>query len=469
MSDKYPWSNLQKAIFNEVKSGTGNVVIEALAGSAKTSSIIESLEYIPFGKSWLLCAFNKRIADELNRQAPSVGGDVKTLHSIGLRSLFKKFPKLKVDDSKCDRITGNVVGKSKRLFDVKKQIKKTVSLCKSYLIDGAEMIDFIMDNHDIDQGEMERSQFIKHVQGILQGCADDTKYVDFDDMIWMPYVHKSPMVKYDYIFIDESQDLSGAQISIALKSCKRNGRVFAAGDKNQAIYSWRGASLNALSNLKSKLDAKSLPLSISYRCPIKVSKEAQKYVPHFEWAPNAPDGIVEYITTSQMAKQAKSGCFILSRTNAPLIGFALEFIRCGVPATIQGRDIGKNLINLIKKSRKDNITQLLYWLDTWKKKEITRLSKKDREFGHIIDKAACLEAIADSCSNISHLKSKILELFEDTDEKDRITLSTIHKAKGLQRDVVFVLNNTFMGNSKEERNLRYVAVTRSAGELYYVT
>lgn len=469
MSDKYPWSDYQKAIFDNIRNGEGHTIIEALAGAAKTTSIIESLEYVPEGKSCLLVAFNKRIAQELKSKVPFGDFDCKTLHSLGLRSLFKKFPKIEVTHDKVDYILDKVVGKDKKLWDVKQQIKKTISLCKATLVEGSEFIDFIMDEYDVDTHDMRRHIFIEHVQDALKECALNTKEVDFDDMIWMPYVHKVPIQKYDFVFVDEFQDLNRAQHELCLKACKRNGRIIVAGDQNQAIYGWRAACADGMKAIKKQLNATTLSLPITYRCPILVTKEAQKYVPDIQYAPGAKEGIVDYISTDQMMKAASPGCFILSRTNAPLVSKALTFIKKGVPASIQGKDIGDNLLNLIKKSRKGNLDNFMDWLDDWERKEVTRLKKKNRSYEHIRDKAACLKAMSSSCGSLSELKAKIIELFEDTDEHDRIVLSTCHKAKGLERDVVFLLWDTFRGGNQEERNIKYVSVSRSKRELYYVT
>jgi len=469
MSDKYPWSDYQKTIFNEVATGEGHVIVDAVAGSGKTSSIIESTNHIPDGKSWLLVAFNKSIAEELNLRIHTFSGDVRTLHSLGLRSLFKKFPNIKVANDKVDKIMIDVVGKDKKLWDIKYQIKKTVSLCKAYMINGEGFIDHIMDDHDIDTFEMKRDIFIEKVQDILKECALNTKEVDFDDMIWMPLIHKVDVKKYDFTIIDECQDLNKAQLELAIKTCKRNGRIIALGDHKQAVYAFRGAGLDSISNLKKKLNAKSLPLSITYRCPKLVVKEAQKYTKQIMAAPDAKEGIVDHISVEQMLKGAQPGCFILSRINAPLVSHALNFIKRGIPASVQGKDIGKNLINLIKKSKKKELSSFLDWLFDWQNKEVARLSAKERNFEHIVDKAKCLRAVADSASSLSELKTKIIDLFEDTEEEDRIILSSVHRSKGLERDTVYLLWSTFRGGCASERNIKYVAVTRSAHELYYVT
>ena len=464
------WSRYQTAIFKDVAEGNGHTVVEAVAGSGKTSTLLESLNHIPDECSWLLAAFNKRIADELRRRAPdSYYGDIRTLHSLGLRAIGRKLTNVKVENNKNRILLDKIVGKDKRLWDLKAAISKCVSLCKGYLIDGEEFIDYVMDNHSIDTCGIDRDQFINYVQETLKAARDETRYVDFDDMIWFPYVYNIPVQKYDRVMIDEAQDLNNAQIKLSLKACKKTGRIMALGDRAQCIYGFRGASLSAMDNIIKKLDAKQLPLSITYRCPLSVVAEAQKLVPTIQARPNAPEGIVKDITRRQMLSQAKPGCFILSRANAPLIGLALGFIRKSIPAVIQGRDIGENLLNLIKKSRRKSLDSFMSWLDNWETKEVARLLKKRGNTDLVTDKAACMRALASACHDLQEVKEKIRILFEDTDEHGKIVLSTVHKAKGLERDVVYMLMPTFKLHTQEERNIRYVAITRSASELYYVT
>lgn len=468
MTDKYPWSQYQLDFFEEVTNGTNHVVVEAVAGAGKTSTIIEGLERMPTHLSALLAAFNKRIAQELKLKAPQ-SADCRTLHSLGLRSLSRKFKDVNVETGKVDQILDDLVGKNKKLWDVKRQLKKTVSLAKGYLAEGDEFIDMIIDQHEIDTDPIGTSKFIEYVQDCLYQCALDVENVDFDDMIWLPYVHKVPVQKYDVVFLDECQDVNNCQIELTLKAVKRGGRVFALGDSRQAIYSFRGANSNSMELLRKRLKAKKMPLSITYRCPIKVTQEAQKYVPHMEHAPDAKEGIVDHINESQLMKAASPGCVILSRTNAPLVPFALSFLKKGIPANVLGKDIGDNLLNLIKKSRRKKLDAFLDWLENWEKKEVNRLVKKGRRTDNVQDKAECLRALADSCSSLPELKTKIIDIFEDTTDEDRVMLSTTHKFKGMEREVVYLLWGTYRGDNREERNIKYVAVSRSAMELYYVT
>lgn len=238
---------------------------------------------------------------------------------------------------------------------------------------------------------------------------------------------------------------------------------------HNCIYQFRAADANSMKYLKEALNADTLGLSITYRCPIKVVEEAKKYVPQLEAAPNAIEGKVETINYETMKKNAKAGCFIISRTNAPLIGLALGFLKEGRPANIQGRDIGANLMTIIKSSKAKTIEKFRDYIDKWETREKARLISKHKDFSHITDKADCLRALAEHHSSLSDLKASVEKLFVDVDDTDKIVLSTTHRVKGQERDIVYMLVGTFFEQNELGDHLRYVSITRARKELYYVT
>lgn len=466
MSEKQ-WSSYQKAIFDEVQNGKNNIVVEALAGSGKTSSLVESLKYVPSGLSWLLVAFNKKIADELKYRV-TWGGEISTLHSLGLKSLFKTFPKVSVDQNKVDDILLKLLGKKKDNKEAYHSLTQAVRLSKGYLAHTFKEIDDVLDEHDIDCGDLERSKFINHVLFILDICKKQTDKVDFDDMVWLSNVIKTKVAKFDRVFVDEAQDLNFASMGLIQQTLKENSKIIFFQDVNQAIYGWRGSNSQSVIEIQNQLNAKVLDLPITYRCPLFVVKEAQKLVPKLQAAPNAIEGKVSYISMSEMKKTAKPGCFILSRVNAPLISLVFTFLKQGIPANIQGRDLGNNLLSMIKTSRAKTIDKFQIYLKKWSQKEIKRLTDAGKDTEHILDKLDCFNALMENCNTIPELKSTIGKLFEDTDDHGRIVLSSTHRAKGFERDVVYMLLGTYRMTNQEEKNIKYVAITRSARELYYV-
>lgn len=165
----------------------------------------------------------------------------------------------------------------------------------------------------------------------------------------------------------------------------------------------------------------------------------------------------------------KPGDFILSRINAPLISWCLTLLRNKIPANIQGRDLGKNLLTMIKSSKAKSVEDLLKWLENYRQKEIDRLVELKRDTAQLEDKVECLIALCDGADSVNAVKDNIEKLFHDGDDTNRVILSSTHKAKGMERDRVFILNKTYRpGKSVEEDNLVYVAQTRARKELYLV-
>ena len=463
------WSTYQHAIFDDIESGVGNTQVDALAGSGKTSSIVEGSYYVPRGKSTLMCAFNKSIQVELaSRMREDI--NVLTLHALGFRAIRNAFgQKTKVDNDKVDGYIKAEIGDEKEVYELRDNLKKAVSLAKGYLADTSEEIDVIMDKHGVDTCENPRPAFIDTVVRLMEACKNDTMRIDFDDMVWFPNVHSLRLDKHDFVFIDESQDLNKAQIELAMNSRTPTGRVVSVGDENQAIYGFRGADEHAIQNIVDRCSSKRLPLSVTYRCAKNIVKLAQTLVPELEAFEEAEDGLIDTISSNKLDTMVKPGDFVLSRINAPLIRWCMAFLKAGIPANIQGRDVGKSLEYMIKKSKASDIVGFLSWLSVWRDNEIVRLSALRRDFTNVEDRYECLIALCEGASTLADVKENIKKLFSDGDDTNRVMLSSTHKAKGLERDRVFLLKNTYRpSKGQEEKNLYYVAITRARRELYLV-
>ena len=77
-------SKYQRTVYTYIRIGKGNAVIDAVAGSGKSTTIVEALKQIPKGKRVLFLAFNKAIVEELKIKIGNMPNvDIKTLHSLG--------------------------------------------------------------------------------------------------------------------------------------------------------------------------------------------------------------------------------------------------------------------------------------------------------------------------------------------------------------------------------------------------
>jgi len=246
---------------------------------------------------------------------------------------------------------------------------------------------------------------------------------------------------------------------------------------HNSIYRFRGADKNAINGFRAALKATELPLTTSFRCARAIIKEAQRFVPDIQARPDAPEGSVTSDTYGNLLEKVEYGDFVLSRTNAPLLRTALQLLKTDCRVSVLGREFGTGLVSLVYKLRPATPQHLVINARAWLSKEEQRLMKKDPpdESGAELarDKFECIEALAATTSTIEHFVAKLKHLFEPAGAGACVTLSTTHKAKGLERDKVWVLADTYLRPrkgiiSQEEKNLYYVAVTRAKNSLVLV-
>ncbi len=270
------------------------------------------------------------------------------------------------------------------------------------------------------------------------------------------------------------------QLTMAQQSVKPGGRVIVVGDDRQAIYGFRGAVSNGLDMMKEKLEAKELNLTITYRCPKSVVELAQEYVPDYRAHDSAPAGEVLRSTQDKLVELAKLGDAVLSRMNAPLMPLCLSFLRRGIRARIEGRDIGRALLALIRtiKGRSSiGMPEFLRKTEAWRTRQTKRALAKskrtaDTRIALINDQADTLICLGEDLTGVAELETRVETLFSDSapGQAPCVLFSSTHKAKGLEWDRVFVLSGTYMKRKGclEEENIYYVAITRAKKTLTLV-
>jgi len=479
------WSVYQTAIFEEIENGTGNLVIEAVAGSGKTTTIVHGLEYTPKDAEVAFVAFNSHIAKELARRAPG-HVEVSTLHSLGLSNIRNAFGSVKVEPNKVRDMVRDYaerqssIDRYENVMLNQSGIVKLISLVKGTMSgDSDEDLMGIAFNYNIELNDAEGVVF-EAVRHILVQSRAETKMVDFDDMVDFCATGRVGCKQFDILFGDEVQDWNAAQIEMALRSVKSGGRIIGVGDRWQSIYGFRGADINAIPGLIEATGAKVLPLSITYRCPTSHVELAKTLVPHIEAREGAPEGTVATVSEYDFTQKVEQGDLVLCRCNAPLVKPAFDLIRQGKKAVILGRDIGKNLLQLVykvqRKYKVHNLGDTLEKLSVYVRVEVSKLLKRDAEIRaeNLMDKADTIYALSEGCETVRELESKVRKVFSD--EHAGVTFSSVHKTKGGQAKVVWILQPGLMPHPKasrpqdlqQERNIQYVAYTRSMSELYFV-
>jgi DNA helicase-2/ATP-dependent DNA helicase PcrA len=356
--------------------------------------------------------------------------------------------------------------------DVKRSLMKLVSMAMCYLTeDHDRLIDLMYEFECAPPADVDVEVFIKWAQSCLVLSREKTAEISFDQMVYVAAYFGWKTGYYDFVFVDETQDMNIAQLTLAKAALKPNGRLIAVGDPRQAIYSFRGADSNSIDNIIKDLNAKVMPLSVTYRCPRAVVNLAKSIVPDLEAAPNAIEGAVIETSEAEFLKNVKGGDFVLSRVNAPLVKYCMKMLAMGRPAFIQGKELGLGLISLIKKSKKPGIIEFMEWLQKYKEREAERLTAagKEAQLDALHDKVEVLVTLSEDLTTTAELQYRLNDLFKDDKAGHRIMFSSVHKAKGKETHRVWCLHPTFReGKSTEEDNLCYVAWTRAMETLYLV-
>lgn len=482
----YKPSKYQEAIYDFIKNGKGNAIIQAVAGSGKTTTLVDACKLLPTSTTNIFVAFNTSIVAELKSKLPPQM-ECKTLHSVGFSLFRSNFVDTTLQNDKLQIIIENVLIDNDILPDDSRYmnyygvLKALIPLLK------ANNITYNNYNEVEDvcvKGDYElNDDLFEVIVQVMDKCKKNTSTIDFDDMIWLPVVLNFKAKTYDYVFVDETQDLNKVQFELIKKISNGNTRVIAVGDYRQSIYAFRGADTNSMKNLKDFFNMKELPLSICYRCPKSHIKMAQEITSEIEASETAIEGVLEYVNLNEVIKLAEEKNLILCRTNAPLIKVAFKLIREGKKAVVRGRNIGTNIMTVVKKYKAKTLNDLELKIANFEelqneKLELIEEGKLDKRKKNSIlaniDICETILAISESCETIEDLKSKIETIF--TDEKVGIVCSSIHKAKGLEADKVFIIEFSNMPHPMahtdeevaQEMNIKYVALTRSKRELYIV-
>ena len=514
---EFPTSAYQEGVFdwvaNDPVEGAEHGFVNAVAGSGKTYSLM-CVTSLATGSIHQF-AFNSHIASETGTKLKALGLNTKasssTIHSAGracvadhheyataaraagrnwvngnkygnlVKDVFRMITSdAKVGEWDVDPRTVSAIEDEYPIGDV----RQVVDLVRGNLLDprNDDGIYEIVSHHGLVFHPAVYDSLPRIVREVVMRGLFITGEIDFTDMIWLPTVKRMNPRQYDWVFVDEAQDLNPAQFAFVRKTIKPGGRMLFVGDRHQAIYGFAGADCQSVTNIIEGLGAKELPLSVCYRCPVSHVKLAQEIVPHIEWAEGAKEGEVLNVNEDKISEMVREGDLMLCRTNAPLLKTCYQLIADGVPARVRGRKIGEGLVKIVKDIRKktENFDRFLDGLGDWETKHIDRVvrMKGDNEGAKAIiyDKVACLRVVygASDANSYDELTRSITNLFSDG--RESVILSTVHKAKGLEAKRVFILKPELMPHPmarqpwemEQEKNLKYVALTRAQETLVFV-
>lgn len=491
-------SEYQEKIFDWVQHGVGNAVIQAFAGSGKTTTAVASMKFIPKDQKCLFIAFNKSIADELNERLKGrTNCTARTTHSLGFLMIRRNLgSNIEVDEYKYRNYvkqnilelttTQGEIKTRQQILDYIDNITKLIDYSRFYLAQSEKEINVVAQKYDIPVSFDE----CVVVQKCLEWGKENYDSVDYTDMIWLPVeLSLKPIgCTYDWVFFDEIQDASICSIQLFQKCIKRGGRFMGLGDFFQMIYAFAGSSEDAFNTIKNLPNTTLFELPISYRCAKNIVKFANAFVPDMCPRDDASDGI---IVDNCHIRDINEGDMVLCRSRAPLMTLYNKLIRKNVNCYIKGQDIGTNLIKELESVSDENLgTSLLSdgvfvkLFDKLFNERNKLMQTRGLDFddatlsSYIMEKYDALNAmllLAEKCKNKQELINHIREIFKENSEG--VCLSTIHKAKGLEAENVYILCNSSMPSKLaikdwekiQENNLMYVAYTRAKNKLGFIS
>jgi len=497
----------QQAFVEKVRDSYENIALTALAGSGKTSVLVHAAKELDPDEKTIAVAFSKVIATELQERMPK-NIQCLTFNSLGHRAWqsFMGSKKLTLTTNKTGNIVKMYCRENPDLWDYWIGISDVLQRAKreglipanaqgkpmSYVQDRTEAWVDYMNQHGLSPkvlGGVEAAQVMFEEMLNLSINQAFEGEIDFDDQIYMSACYPAKLTKYDTILVDEVQDSAFLQYKLLEKMMDDSTRLIIAGDENQGIFAFRGASTTLMREMTDKYQCVRMPLTVSFRCPKSVIKVAQKYVPEIRAAENADEGEVRTLL-DWSPETIEPKAVILCRNVAPLVRCTYRLIGNGRPAIMLGRDIGRSLGNLVKRitspAKELGIVAFLDHLEEWRITEIqiARAKGKPDWEESVNDKVDSLHAIQryTQAKDTEALQKGISAVFSD-DAEGRILLSTIHRAKGREWGTVYLLDewripskyavqdaqkNPDSVQMQQEMNLMYVAVTRAKQKLLYI-
>ncbi|MDF2382558.1 UvrD-helicase domain-containing protein [Nostoc ellipsosporum NOK] len=473
---------------------TGDIRINAVAGSGKTTTLIEYAASRPAGSKILYLAFNKSVKLEAQRKFAErdlSNVRIETAHSLAYKHIFRSTHyRLKSGGYKMYEIVellglrGN--GEKHAEYIIANHILKFISyFCNS---DKAKVqeLNYLDTINDPNAHSFVQS-FYKYIEDgtrLFLSKMDKGEIEITHDFYLKKFQLSNPVLRYDYILFDEGQDASGAMLSVFLN--QKAVKVI-VGDTHQQIYGWRYA-VNSLE----KTDFETFHLSSSFRFqqPIaNLANEVLKWKKHLKkYTPVLIKG--KGASTTEKSKAT------IARTNLGLLLSAIDFVTDNPKARhlyFEGNinsytyaDDGASLydvLSLYNNNRdrvRDKLIQSMKDLD-----DLEDYVEKTED----VQLGMMAGIVREYGNEIPGILKKLKDLHTGDDNRDdaEMIFSTVHRAKGMEYDVVYLANdfikesdleraksaqqkeNFDLAKLNEEINLLYVAVTRTKNILHIPT
>jgi ATP-dependent DNA helicase Rep len=275
----------------------GPLLVLAGAGSGKTRVITHKIAYLVeecgyAARNIAAITFTNKAANEMRERVGTLlqgknakGLVVSTFHSLGMNILRAEAkllgykPQFSIfDSSDTFKIIGELTnsGDKQEIRDIQTQISNWKSA-------------FISPDGAVVAADSAEAQAYARIYLRYQETLRAYQAVDFDDLIHLPVVlfkdHPEALLRWQqklrYLLIDEYQDTNDCQYQLTRLLAGKRAAFTAVGDDDQAIYAWRGASIENLHNLRTDYsNLRVIKLEQNYRSSQRILKVANELINH---------------------------------------------------------------------------------------------------------------------------------------------------------------------------------------------
>jgi len=489
-----------------VEHTDGQTLVLGQSGCGKTTTLTYAIarlieKGIPVSKI-LVCTFTNKAAQDIKERLlkltrfPEYDLWIGTFHTLGLRILRR-------DAERLDMSEDFTIEEPRKIL-TEMQIKPGKYRLNA-ILRFIEMLKARAITPDAFAPQNKWQAFCHDIYTEYQCYLKNRNMMDYDDLILNAVIlleshediRKTYHLLFDYLFVDELQDINPAQYRLIKLLCKDN--VFLTGDQDQAIYGWRGAERELIYQAQRDFgNIKTFSLSKSFRLPQEILEVANNLMLRQTTALPADESgdIMVYAAKSEndeahyIIKEIKSlhkqdyhyrDMVVLYRMNYLSHVYEDALIKARIPHTlISGTSLFNrsdirpllNYLELLEhcKAQSDTesataddfVTQSISLFKT-KQRSVNRTAKLFKHhFGNakLLSPSAVIEDIINGLSlkgeNIEELLSLArgsahgditrflndIKLIQELDladwGKDTVKLMTVHSAKGLEFPVVFI-------------------------------
>jgi superfamily I DNA/RNA helicase len=475
----------QKAIVES----TGDIRINAVAGSGKTTTIIEYARARP-GSRILYLAFNKAVKLEAARKFEALKLShvtVETAHSLAYKHVvFRHQYKVRAQGFKTPEIVSflGLKGSGERHAEyiLANHINRFVAyFCNSdkLRVQDLNYLDIVTDKQAAKFVKSYYEQIELHTRRLL-AKMDKGEIEVIHDFYLKKFQLMAPRLSYDVILFDEGQDASAAMLDVFFKQPATKVIV---GDTHQQIYGWRFA-VNSLE----KASFKTYQLSTSFRFGQDIADLAMRVLAYKELI----DLDVDVSIKGKGDTKAVKSKAVVARSNLGLLLMAIGLVREGKLKRIyfEGNinsymyaDEGTSLydvLNLYNDNRSLIRDNLISGMKDMKDLEDYIGKTEDMQLSMMVD------VVKEYGDEIPAMLKQLRDKHVGDGDKGKadMVFSTVHRCKGIEYDEVQLADDFItelrlkklkeekdkkevnQARLNEEINLLYVAVTRAKKVLY---